>query len=257
VTDNPHRPSQNDATDTGSRDMIDAVQTRLKALKQEDGLDPAEANAIFASVAELTVDHTPSWLDRLRELRTPTRVALAVTGALGLATLMALLMGMRTDVSGQAVIRYGLSMTAITGIIAATFAVSLRGAHQRPLGAAAWVVIGIALLVPLVLALTPWVWDTPVLANTHMHGMGAPCLVLGLVTGALTAAIAFVFQRQSWRVLWRAIAAVAGGGLTAFALLQLHCPSQDPTHLVVAHAGVGLMLAVVVGARLLLSRRAG
>ncbi len=246
-------------TSTGHVDEMHYTEAALARdmakLREEDALGEDAVGRLFAGLAEATVDKRPGLRDRLRELSTPVRILLAVAGALVMATVALLVTGVRADLTGQAILRYGIAMAAIAGFMGAAFAVSLRGMHRRPLGRAAWLVVVVMLAVPLVLAVMPWIWDTPD-PPAAMAGMGhMPCLLLGLVTGALTAAVAWVFQRQDVSVLWRLVAAVAGGGLTAFAMLQLHCPSTDASHLLIGHAGVGLILAAAVATVVYLRQR--
>ena len=231
------------------------------ALEPAEVLGPDEVAALFAEVAAATVDPPPPrGVARLRELSTPWRVAIAVGGALLMAAFAVAAMGVRSDLTAGDLARYGLALAGLAGLVGVAFAASLRGAHQRPLGARAWMWIGLALATPIALALVPGLWETGGAsmaaggAMEHAHSPFGVCGWVGLGTGALTAAIAWVFQREGVRVAWRVLAAVGGGGLTAFAILQLHCPSRDATHVLVAHAGAGLLLAglavlVVVFAR--------
>ncbi|TNF24348.1 MAG: DUF1109 family protein [Deltaproteobacteria bacterium] len=239
---------------------MDETEARLKRAIASEGadeaLDSSELASLFSRVAAETVDRPPRLRDRLRELSTPVRIAMAVAGALVMATVALGITGMRADLTGQAIVRYAVAMTAIAGLVGAVFAASLRGPHQKPLRWWAWAMIVAALLIPLALAVLPWLWDGsrgPGPAHAH-HAFGL-CGVMGLVTGALTAAVAWAFQRETWSVTWRVLAAVAGGGLTAFAMNQLHCPSGDATHLLLGHASAGLMLALVAVAGVLLRRR--
>ena len=240
---------------------MDETETKLKhELSSElagDDLGAGELAELFSRVAAATVDRPPTVRDRLRELSTPVRIALAVGGALIMVTVALAITGVRADLSAQAVVRYAVAMTAIAGLMGAAFAASLRGAAQKPLRRWTWALILVGLLVPLVLAVMPWLWDagggSVAMAAPHAFGM---CGVMGIVTGALTAAVVCVFQREQWSVWSRLLTAVAGGGLTAFAMLQLHCPAGDATHLLVGHASAGLVLAAVaVGAMLLRRRR--
>lgn len=239
---------------------MDETEARLRhelSRAPEDDLAPGDLADLFSRVAAETVDRPPTLRDRLRELSTPLRIVMAVAGALVMVTVALLITGIRADLTGQAMLRYAVAMTAIAGLVGAAFAASLRGAHQKPLRWWTWALVVAALLVPLALAVMPWLWegDGAIRPSGHAHPFGM-CGVMGLMTGALTAAVAWAFQRERWSVPSRLVAAVAGGGLTAFAMLQLHCPSGDATHLLIGHASAGLMLAAVaVGATLWRRRR--
>jgi hypothetical protein len=167
------------------------------------------------------------------------RVVLALGAALVVMAVMTLILGMRNDMGTVAIAPYLVAMGGLALIALASFSVSLRGAHQRPLGGLAWGVVGLALLVPIELALNPDFWSrAPVAADS----IGTMCLALGIVTGALASMPVFLMQRASVPVMARAAAALAGGGVVAFAMLQLHCPSHDVSHLVFGHAAVGALL---------------
>ncbi|MCB9733486.1 MAG: hypothetical protein H6745_12850 [Deltaproteobacteria bacterium] len=234
----------------------DALKSELGAPEAGAGLGSRDLDALFARVAADTVDRAPNVRDKVRELRSRSRVALAATGALVVGVVMLLLTGLHAELGGsQVVVRYAVAMTGIAAVVALMVALSLRGLHRRPLGPWVWVVVGAALLLPVVLAVTPWVWDTG--HPAPYVGVGVPCLALGLVTGGLTGAVVWLFQRGAPRAPWRLLTAAAAGGLTAFAMLQLHCPARDATHLLVGHASVGLLLAAVVGLVVWLRARRG
>lgn len=246
-----------------SRDR-DALRADLDALTGRDpdgsppggAAAPADLDAMFAAVAAETVDRKRSVRDRLRELPTPMRIALAMLGALIMTGAALVVTRIRADITGQALLRYGLAMAAIAALVGVAFAVSMRGPHQRPVGRGVWAFIVVVLAIPLVLSVIPGLWECERAPAVHpIGGVHVPCLLLGIMTGALTAGVAWLFQRTDVPVFWRAGAAVGGGGLTAFAMLQLHCPARDATHLIVTHAGVGLMLALVVAGLVAWRRR--
>lgn len=232
----------------------DALREELGTPQAAPGLDPRELDALFARVAADTVDRAPNVRDHVRELRSRARVPLAVGAALVVGLVTLLVVGLRVELGGaQVVIRYAVAMLGIAAIVALMFSLSLRGLYRRPLGGWGWVAITAALLAPVALAVMPWLWDTGQ-AAPHV-GIGVPCLTLGLVTAALVGAAIWLFQRGPARAPWRLVAAAAGGGLTAFAMLQLHCPTHDVTHLLIGHASVGLVLAALVGVASWLRRR--
>lgn len=236
--------------------MIRDDSTELRACVADAGVDPpspSELDAMFAAVAAETVDRPPGALTRLRELPTAARVAVATAAVLVVIGLAAAVMGVRGDLGGDATARFALALGGVVVLFVGLVAVSLRGIGARPLGWRAWGAIGVALAAPLALAAAPWLWRTQAAGPGAETVFGA-CGATGLLAGALTAAIVWVFQRDGRGAPWRAFAAVAAGGLTAFVLLQLGCPSTDLVHLVVSHASAGVLLAagvvVAFGARL-------
>lgn len=215
----------------------------LAALRRSDALGDADLSALWARISPCTLRERRTWRTKLRDLPTAKRIALAVTGAFVVATLALLIGGMRLDMGAQTVLRYVVAMLGILALTAATFAVSLRGHHQKPLGWRGLVVVASAILVPVGLAVMPWLWAPP----PEMAGVPVShvCLQLGISTGLIAAGIAWLFQRSDMNVWIRALSAAGGGGLVGFAMLQLHCPAHDATHLLIGHAGVGLFLVIV------------
>ena len=78
----------------------------------------------------------------------------------------------------------------------------------------------------------------------------APCLVIGIVIGAIVYAALALLDRGGSR---RALVTAAASGLTANLALHLHCPVTDPGHMMLGHLGVAVVL--IAGAALL-GRRA-
>lgn len=227
----------------GSVARAGRTEEQLLALRKSDGLDDVDLGALWSSVAEATIAEPVSFRQRLRDLPTRWRVTLAVLAAFVAATLALLIGGMRLDMGAQTVLRYVVAMLGLVVLTAAAFAVSLRGHHQRPLGKVGLVVVALAVLVPVVLAVMPWLWaPPPELADVPVSHY---CLQLGISTGVIAGGIAWFFQRGDMNGWVRALSAAGGGGLVAFAMLQLHCPAHDATHLLVGHAGVGVFLVLV------------
>lgn len=225
--------------DTGATHL----RERLVTLRETDALGAAEVGSLWSSIAKGTVGEERTLRRRLRDLPTRWRVTIAVAGAFVVATAALLIGGMRLDMGAQTVLRYVVAMLGIVVLTAATFAVSLRGHHQKPLGRAALVVVGLAVGVPVVLSVMPWLWaPPPEMADVPVSHF---CLQLGISTGVISGGIAWLFQRGDMNGWVRALSAAGGGGLVAFAMLQLHCPAHDATHLLIGHAGVGLFLVLV------------
>jgi hypothetical protein len=78
----------------------------------------------------------------------------------------------------------------------------------------------------------------------------APCLVIGVVLGAIVYAVLGLLDRGGTR---RALVTAAASGLAANLALHLHCPVTAPLHMVLGHLGVAVVL---VGAASLLERSA-
>jgi len=220
---------------------------------------PAQLDQLWSEVARDTIDAKRSWLTRARELPTALRIALVVVGSIGISTLALLVVGgVRGDMVAQSLVgRHVLAMVGLAVLATTIFAVALRGVHRRPLGLLGWAAVALGVIIPLGLSLTPWVWQSASGPSAEtIHG----CNVIGTVTGLFAAGFAWLFQRTSTPAPLRLIASAAGGGVVAFGMLQLHCPSDDIEHLLLGHSIVGIILVgaalVFVGVRRLVLRRA-
>jgi len=214
---------------------------------------PGTIDALWQRVSVDTVLARPSFVTRLRELPTQRRVGFVLLGTLLFAGLtMMIIGGVRGDlVGGSLVVRYAAALVGLTVLAGAVFAVALRGAHQRPLGWIGWALVALGVGVPLALSLVPSMWtDAPPSPEAIVNGCG----FIGAATGVFAAILAWLFQRQTTPVAVRLLASAAGGGVIAFAMLQLHCPSDDVDHLVIGHSSVGLVLVLVAALGLALRR---
>lgn len=240
--------------DGTARDGAAAALERARAHDLE--VPSAELDAMWQRVSADTVMAKPSWLTRLRELPTPRRIGFVLLGTLMLAALtMVIIGGVRGDlVGGSLVARYAAALVGLTVLAGAVFAVALRGAHQRPLGWVGWALVALGVLVPLGLSLTPTVWsEGPPAPEAIVNG----CAFIGVATGVFAAILAWLFQRQTTPVAVRLLASAAGGGVIAFAMLQLHCPADTVDHLVIGHSSVGFVLVLLAALGLALRRMLG
>lgn len=225
-------------------EVLPALEADRAALAHE-ALTPELPDSLFDSIAADTVDRSPGPVERLREAPTPLRLAggaLALAGLIGMA---AGLMGIRPDETWADATRVVVLLLALGGLATAALTVALRGYHARPLGSLAWVIIGVSLGVPAVLALWPGLWATgaaPAAAGSGHVGLPM-CLIVGALMALAAMGVVWLFQREGRGTAFRLAAAAAAGGLTAFAALQLHCPSHDVHHLLFEHAAPGFLVA--------------
>lgn len=230
----------NRGAERGVGDMME-----LRAIEPAEPVDPGHIDALWRGVERGVARR--SWRTRLLEMSTAARVGLVLAIASSVAALGALAFGIR---SGMPAMRVVLVLGALGLCAAACFAVSLRGLDRRPLGRWAWVVVAAALVLPFVLAVVP-----AGAGELVADGPDAPCLLVGLALGLLVSVPVFLAQRGSVPVWARAAAALAGGGAVGYAVLELHCPSRDVTHLLVGHALVGVVLVIAALAGVAVARR--
>lgn len=198
--------------------------------------DQPRVEALFEKLqVEVSEERGPfAWL---RALPTPTR--LGATLATSIATLVTVVM-----LTGRTGFWHGRGAPWAIGVwvLAAAVAVSVAAALQpvhRPqwLGAPRWLLAGGLLLAGL---------GAVVASSNGALGVAGParCLVMGLVTGLPTAAVAALFDRRPRRGL--AFAALAGG-LTGTLAVQLLCPGRSGiAHQVGMHFGPPLTLGALV-----------
>ena len=214
--------------------------------RDADRPSEGELDALFDRVAADTVDRPTTVRDRLRELPTRSRVALAAVGAVGFGVLVLALLGVRPAPTGAGFVTYVLTLCCLVAMVSIAVAISLRGADQRPAGRVAWSLTALALVAPLGLALMPGVWSDAAPPSVAVSGPGLTCLLTGLATAAGVGLLIRLFQRSDRPADWRLSATAGAGGLIAFTTVQLHCPSVDPLHLVVGHGLAGLLLAAAL-----------
>lgn len=230
---------------------------RLEGYRSARTLDDAKVDALFAQVAASTVDRPSSWRDRLRELPTPVRVGLSVALTLGVAVAVLAATGVAPSVAEAGAGRFVAAIGSVVGFMAVAVAVSLRGAHRRSLGVAAWLLALVSLAAPIALGMMPGIWGgrpAPT-APAVLHVFGLTCVGIGLVAALATGLIIRLFQREDRPTSWRLVGLAAAGGLVAFGTSQLYCPTDDLLHVTVGHGLVGALLAVIFLVAAWLNRR--
>ena len=72
------------------------------------------------------------------------------------------------------------------------------------------------------------------------------CAANGLFMALPATAVVLLLDRSRNPASWRVLLAAGAAGMSAFGMGAWHCPSVDPFHLIVAHAGLGAVLGLVV-----------
>lgn len=199
-------------------------------------------DSLFEEIAAHTLDETPTVRTRLRDLPTPRRRGLAVAGMTIVGLVAILLHGVRADLSGPELLRFALSTGVLLAVSLGAASLTLRAAHERPLGVWTWRVAVGALVLPLLASLVPGWW--PGVQTTT----GAPmvvhlgCGAAGFAAALASAATILLFDREDWSTRWRILSAAAAGGLVGYVTQGVSCPLVDLDHLVFAHAAQGLVV---------------
>lgn len=139
-----------------------------------------------------------------------------------------------------------LSMSVLLTAGAFLFSVSLSwqirpGSYQRLSAAAILASFGIGVLAGISVFF-PWHAARAFLAQ------GIPCLVAGLIMAVAAAALLWLIVRRGAPLSIPTLGATLGAtaGLLALAVLQVQCPYQEASHLLVFHGGV-LALSTFAG----------
>ncbi|MCB9730697.1 MAG: hypothetical protein H6746_19660 [Deltaproteobacteria bacterium] len=220
----------------------------LEGYRSRAALDDDALDDLFERVARTTVDHRPSLRDRLRELRTPVRVALSVLLAVGLAAAVLAVVGIAPSVAQAGAARFAVAIAMVVGFMALAVATSLRGVHRRGLSAAAWALALVTLAAPLALSVIPGLWGGRPAPHvpSATPTFGLYCFRIGIVSAVLVGFVIRLFQRVDRPTSPRLIALAAAGGLVAFGSSQLYCPSDDLVHVTIGHGLVGVALAILL-----------
>lgn len=248
----PERPRKSGSPSTLVDGLLEDDRITL------DSAPESVLTGLFKRVAADTVDHVPSGRERLQELATPTRVALASFGVVGIGATFLALMGTRQDLDPSAmtwlaVLHVGVLIGAVGGL-----GLALRPAHRSPLNGLAWVAVATLGMAPIALSLFPGLIPgnaSPVPALGHLMCGGGGVLI------ALPATVlVLLLDRSREPSTWRVLMASGAAGLVAFGFGHWHCPMVDPVHLIVAHgllgSVLGLSVLAVVRAASWLRRRA-
>ncbi len=223
----------------------------LRGRARDDDAPPPGLDALWQAVERDAERESRSPLGRLRALKTHVRVLLAVGFAFGVAAAFLLIAGYRTDLSVQTIIRYAVLMLGLFALNALVFSVGLRGPEAPRVRWKTTLVIGLGLLVPVTLALLPDLWldrDMPPEPEIFL------CVIPGIITGVIVAVLVWLLQRSTAPLWGRVLSVTVGGGVTGFAMLQLHCPARDAEHLLIGHASVGVAMVILTAILLGLRR---
>ncbi|MGD8862145.1 MAG: hypothetical protein PVI30_19190 [Myxococcales bacterium] len=212
-----------------------------------DGEADAELGALWGELRQRVDAHDASLRGRARDLPTPARFGLVA----GLAVLLVAAVGLlapRPDLSAYPLGRMLLVVLGLGGLLLVSVRMSLRPLHRpAPRPATVLSVLGLSIataagfsLLPAAHVLLPHTAPSPELSLwQHVR----PCLVFGFALGLPLFAALRVFDRGTPMGAWPAAAAL---GLVGNLALQLHCPITQTSHLLLGHAPLGLLAAVLV-----------
>jgi hypothetical protein len=209
-------------------------------------LPPSEDLARLEAAVLASVEAERGPVARVRALGRPSRLALLV-GVVALEGLVFWLFLRRADLGVYPSARLAATVGGYGGLLIAAGWLALRPLYLPDRPAARRVVVAVGLLLPVVLALLP---EVPTVSPPA--GGPARWATFCFLDGALVAAAVLVAGRLLDRGGPGASLAALAAGMAGTLMLHIHCPINQPVHLLVGHATVPL---VAVAAGLLLARR--
>jgi len=184
----------------------------------------------------------------LRSRSTPARLFIGAVWIAVLVTWCAVSMP-RTRFAPIPVERFVLVLTVLSVLGAVLLRAGLRPA-QTPAPSDRTVLLGVAagLLFPVATAFLPaglHAFDHYVQYTKTQATIG--CFVIGAVTGALVVLLLRALDRTAHGTRGSSLLAAVTGGVAGNLALELHCPVTAPSHILLGHATVGLVLVLVYG----------
>jgi hypothetical protein len=229
--------------------------------------DLAEDNgalARFLADAELSPDDAPPapsfqeverllaqdrrFSTRMSNLRSRTRWLLACAGllipiAIGLARL-------RPNMGSFPPSRLTSETLGLFFMAVATTWLWLRPMHKvQPHARTLLIILGVALLLPWLLAILPLIEGTALSSPTPTaHGAAfraAVCFTLGSTLALPVIVVVGLLGRRGRRIPGFGLLPATAGALAGLVGLELHCPDASPTHLLGGHATIAMALPLI------------
>jgi len=199
---------------------------------------------------------------RLRSWPTPLRFGVFAVAMVALE-LLVLFGTPRTDLGAYPVAQLVIAVAGLAVVAAAGARLFLHPVHRRGPSPAKLAAVGVALLlVPVAFALLPPPHDHATLHPESFEGVGADfvrravaCLIFGVLVALPLTAFAVAADRRPLLGTLRIVLVAGVGGVAGTLGLLLHCPLVSVSHRIVGHGAVGLVVALILAAALLVLRR--
>lgn len=218
--------------------LVDDSGRTARAL---EAAEPTPRGSLAALEAEVERDlaRETGVLAWMRSRGRAFRLAVVVT-VLALEVMAVLAWSPRPELGGAAPARLLLTVAFFGVLLVAAAWHALRPLYLPP--APSWVarsLVVLGVLAPAAAALLPGAGGV---VPTSFLAPAAGCLALGTMLGGALLVIARALDRGGSAALSGALLAAAAAGLAGNLLLGLHCPVGDSAHVLVAHAGVVVVL---------------
>jgi hypothetical protein len=202
----------------------------------------ADLDGVYAALhADFARERGPrGWL---RERATVVR-GLAAVGLVALLCAVVAFGFARPDLDSYPLPRMALSVSAIASLMIVCLVLALRPLQRPalPPWAASAAVGGSLLVLAALYLVAPFEAQSAALDAGALRAALA-CMAVGLLLGVpVYGALLLLDRGGSQRALPMAIAA----GLAANLVLHIHCPSAEPTHLMLGHFGAAALLLIAI-----------
>ena len=208
-------------------------------------LSDDDMDAMFTTIAAVTVDDNPGVLGQLRQWSTPMRVAVGASFAASLSGVVVTLLGLRDIMTAEGRTGLLISMFTMAGLGASALGLSLRGLHRHTMRGHAQLFSGLVLLVPLILSLLLGLWSGGG-SDIRVMPWNSGCFWIGVAVAMLSGSSIMALQRSRELEAWRVLTAAGAGGAAGFITQGLFCPSSDTWHLISTHGSIALLLAALL-----------
>lgn len=210
---------------------------------------PEDLHGLRARVRDTLAREDESRVAGLRATPTRRRVIVLLGGLLAVVLLIAAV-SPRPDLAGYPLVRLLISLLGLLGVAASAVWLALRPLHRRAAPSALrWAITAAVLAAPTAVALLPEVRTGlllhPSAFTPDVLRSSLACVGLGAVVGVPPLLLAALLDRGGLHTSLRALLAGAAAVAVANAGLLLHCPANEPGHLLVGHAGLIVPFALL------------
>jgi hypothetical protein len=226
--------------------LAESPDAFARAVRTAESDAPIDLDALLARVKSSLAGERGArgWL-RSRPTWMRRSISIAASTILSLFGLVAV----RPDLGAYPPWRMAITLGAFIVPLLFTIVLSLRPAYRPALKTEIILASSVASLgIVLLLSVLPPAHEahaaTIAMAAADGGGGAMPCFFIGVLVSLPVLAIARVLDHRATKMV--VVLSAVAAGLTANVTLQLHCPATAPTHLLLGHFSVALVVVVVV-----------
>lgn len=204
---------------------------------------PADLDRMLGDIEKKMEAADGSWTFWLRSRATWMRRAVALSAA-SLVVIVGGVLALRENFAALPMPYIAVALGSLGVLLGLSLHQALRPLHRPPL--AGWqhgAIVGLTLFATAAVALLA-PNDTPTDPTTGFFAHVGPCLFWGLLFGVPVYLLLRLLDRGSSAA---ALLAACAAGLAGNLVLELHCPRNDPGHLMAAHFAVAVLFVAGLG----------